>query len=105
MGCSYFYGLLNVHAKKDGWTRCGVKLKDYLNNEGIDWEYYEDRILCVVKQVFKTSYLNRLKQFYLRLLRNNLFLGNRNKKLSTFNPNICFMCCKHPERRATLVLM
>ena len=102
-GCSYFYGLLNVHAKKDGWTRCGVKLEDDLYNEGIDWEYDEDRILCIVKQVFKTPYLNRLKQFYLRLLRNNLFLGNRNQKSSTSDPNLCFMCGKHPERRVPLL--
>ena len=38
-------------------------------------------------------YFNRLKQFYLRLMRNNLYLG----KTSNAN-NMCFICDKHPER-------
>ena len=37
-GCSYFYDLLNMHAKRDGWTMCGTKLEDKLYNEAIDWE-------------------------------------------------------------------
>ena len=92
-----------MHAKNDGLTRCGVKLEDDLYEEGIDWEYDEDRILSIVKQVLKTPYLNRLKQFYFRLLRNNLFLGNRNQKLSTSDPNLCFMCGKHAERCVPLL--
>ena len=47
-----------------------------------------------VKQVNRTRYFNRLKQFYLRLMRNNLYLG----KISNAN-NLCFICEKHPERR------
>ena len=47
-----------------------------------------------VRQVNKTRYFNRLKQFYLRLMRNNLYLG----KTSSTN-NRCFICDKHPERR------
>ena len=39
-------------------------LEDDLYEEGIDWEYDEDEILKIVKQVLKTPYLNRLKQFY-----------------------------------------
>ena len=89
--------------KKDGWTKCGLKLEDDLYNESIDWEYDEVRILHIVKQVYKTPYLNRLKQFFLRLLRNNLFLGNRNQKLSSSDPYLCFMCSKHPERHVPIL--
>ena len=53
-----------MNAKKDGWTKCGLKLEDDLYNEGIDWEYDEIRILSIVKQVYKTPHLNRLKQFF-----------------------------------------
>ena len=80
-----------------------MKLEDDLYEGGIDWEYDEDKILSNVKQVLKTPYLNKLKQFYFRLLRNNLFLENRNQKLIASDPNICFMCGKHPERRVPLL--
>ena len=26
-GCSTYYAILNVNAKKDGWVRCGIKLE------------------------------------------------------------------------------
>ena len=54
-------------------------------------------------QVLRTPYLNRLKQFYFRLIRNNLFLGKRGQKMATSDPNFCFMCGKHPERHVPLL--
>ena len=60
-GCSHFYSLLNVNAKRDGWVRCGIKLENDLYEEGIDWEYDEDEVLRIVKRVLRTTYLNRLK--------------------------------------------
>ena len=102
-GCSHFYSLLNVNAKRDGWVRCGSKLEDDLYDEGIDWEYDEFEVLKIVMQVLKTPYLNRLKQFYFRLIRNNLFLGKRGQKMTTSDPNHCFMCGKHPEQRVPLL--
>ena len=41
--------------------------------------------------------MNRLKQFFLRLLRNNLYIG----KVSHGNPLplTCTICGKHPEKR------
>ena len=75
---------------------------DYYN-EGINWEYDEIRILCIVKQVYKTPYLNRLKQFFLRLLRNNLFIGKKNQNLSSSDPYIYTICCKHPKKRVPIL--
>ena len=74
-GCSMYYALLNVNAKRDGWVRCGIKLEIDFTEEDIDWEYDEDEVLKIVMQVLKTPYLNRLKQFFICLLRNNLLLG------------------------------
>merc|ERR1711888_560015 len=74
-GCSHYYGLLNVNSKRDGWVRCGIKLEDDLYEEGIDWEYDECVVLKIIMQVLRTPYLNRLKQFYFRLIKNNLYLG------------------------------
>ena len=69
--CSYFNSLLNAHAKRDGWVNCSIKLESEADNVGMNWEYDEFEILTIVKQVYRTPYLKRLKQFFLRLLRNN----------------------------------
>ena len=54
----------------------------------------------IVKQVNKTPYLNRLKQFFLRLLRNNLFFGKTKHNTS---PS-CVICGQHPEKRIPALL-
>ena len=76
--------LINVNAKRDGYVRCGIKLEIDFTEEDIEWEYDEDEVLKIVIQVLKTPYLNRLKQFFIRLLRNNLFLGKKSKKNCQF---------------------
>ena len=81
-GCSYFYSLLNTHSKTDGWVKCCIKMESEAENEGLDWECDEYEIIKIVKQVNKTPYLNRLKQFFLHLLRNNLFFGKTKYDLS-----------------------
>ena len=76
-GSSFFYSLLNTHAKRDGWAHCSTKLESDALNEGILWNCCEHDVVSRVKQVNKTPYFNRLKQFYLRLIRNNLYLGKK----------------------------
>ena len=78
-------------------------MEDDLYEEGIDWEYDECEVLKFVMHVLRTPYLNRLKQFFFRLIRNNLFLGKRGQKITVSDPNLCFMCGKHPERRVPLL--
>ena len=46
----------------------------------LEWEYDEESLVNIVIEILKTPYLNRLKQFMLRLLRNNLFLGKKAQK-------------------------
>ena len=44
--------------------------------------------------------MNRLKQFFLRLLRNNLFFGK-----TKYDPSpTCVICGKHPEKRIPALL-
>ena len=93
-GSSFFYSLLNTHAKRDGWAQCRTKLESDSLDLGLTWSCSEHDVVTRVRQVNKTRYFNRLKQFYLRLMRNNLYLG----KTSNAN-NMCFICDKHPERR------
>ena len=102
-GCSHYYSLLNVNAKRDGWVRCGIKLEDDLYDERIDWKYDEFEVLKIVMQVLKTPYLNRLKQFFFRLIRNNLFLGKMSFKVANSDPHQCFICGNHPEMRVPLL--
>ena len=93
-GCSFFYSLLNAHAKADGWSKCCVKMEYEAESEGLSWDCTMFHIIEIVKQVNKTPYLNRLKQFFLRLLRNNLFFGK-----SKHNPSpTCVVCGKHSEK-------
>ena len=69
-------------------------------NEGLDWECDEYNIIKIVKQVYRTPYLNRLRQFFLRLLRNNLYIGKTNYG---FSPT-CVICGKHPEKCIPILL-
>ena len=50
------------------------------------------------------NYFNRIKRFMIRLLRNNLFLGNKatNKIQDTIIK--CYACNSHPESRTELHL-
>ena len=93
-GCNFFYSLLNAHARADGWAKCSLKLEYEAECEGLAWDCDVFLITELVKQVNKTPYLNRLKQFFLQLLRNNLFFG----KTKYASPD-CVICGKHPEKR------
>ena len=57
-----------------------------------------------VKEIIKMPYLNRLKQFLLRLLRNNLLLGKRAEKVKNPEESKCYICCEHKESRVLLFL-
>ena len=69
----------------------------------MSWEYNEFEILTIVKQVYRTPYLNRLKQFFLHLLRNNLYIGRKNHSSNSLDPHMCIVCGKHPEKRIPIL--
>ena len=100
-GCSYYYTMLNIHAKTDGWTRCSTKLEADAEDAGFSWECDVNDIVDIVKQVNRTPYYNRLKQFFLRLLRNNLFFGKTKHNASP----VCVICGQHPEKRIPALLI
>ena len=89
-GSSFFYSLLNAHAKNDRWVPCSLKMESEALDEGMNWDCNEYDTLTRVKQVYKTPYFNRLKQFYLRLIRNNLFIGKNTHNNITQS---CFFLC------------
>ena len=75
-------------------AQCSTKLESDALDVWLLWDCCEHDMVTRVKQVNKTQYFNRLKQFYLRLMRNNLYLGK-----NSHTNNSCFICDKHPERR------
>ena len=69
-----------------------------------DFEYDNTDFLRFVKEIIKMPYLNRLKQFLLRLLRNNLLLGKRIEKAGNPEESKCYICNEHKESRVLLFL-
>ena len=103
-GCSYFYELLCTSYKTDGWTNPELKLIAEMTNYTDNLDYENDSYMKYVKQILKMPYLNRLRQFLLRLLRNNLLLGNRAKDVKNDNNDYCYICNDHRETRTALFL-
>ena len=69
-----------------------------------DLHYENNDYMRFVKEILKMPYLNRLKQFLLRLLRNNLFLGKRIGKNLSPEESKCYICGEHKESRVLLLL-
>ena len=103
-GCSYFYGLLCTKYKADGWISPELKLLAEMTEHTDNLSYENDSYMNYVKQILKMPYLNRLRQFLLRLLRNNLLLGNRAKTVKTIDNDNCYICNNHRETRTGLFL-
>ena len=103
-GCSYFYELLCANTKSDGWVIPELKLIAEMTDYEHNLEYENHNFMKYVKEILKMPYLNRLKQFLLRLLRNNLLLGNRAKSVKNTNEDNCYICNEHRETRTRVFL-
>ena len=88
----------------DGWVNPELKLLAEMTEYTNDLNYENDNYMNYVKQILKMPYLNRLRQFLLRLLRNNLLLGNRAKNVKTLDNDNCYICNNHRETRTELFL-
>ena len=98
-GCSYYYELININEKTDGWVSTSLKLQTEFSEMDRDWQYDNEELKRVVLEVIETPYLNRLNQFMLRLLLNNLFLGKSPQKIPNSEINLCFLCQEHIENK------
>ena len=101
-GCSNFYMLLSFEDKKDGWDSACMErdLTDFDPNYIFD----RDEFFSAVKKIINLNYFNRIKQFMIRLFRNNLFLGNKTKNMQKNTIVNCFACGRHPENRTEVML-
>ena len=100
--CAYYYDLLNANSKKDGWVEANIKLEAELTEFDDELEYDKNEFMNSVMEVIRMPFLNRLKQFMLRLLRNNLFLGKKACKIKNPEESLCFLCNNHRESRVLL---
>ena len=98
-GCAYNYSLLSYKSNKTLlWEKSRKSLekdweKVYLNiTNGIN--QYEK----IIKSVLSMKYHNYLKQFMMKLFRNNLYFKNITSKFSD-SGIICNSCKEHPENR------
>ena len=96
--------MLSTNAKKDGWVLPEIKLVAEVIDLKNDPEYENTDYMRFVKEIIKMPYLNRLKQFLLRLLRNNLLLGKRAEKVKNPVESKCYICGQHKESRVLLFL-
>ena len=67
--------------KKDGWVKANIKLEAELAEFDDGLKYDGDEFMKIVLEIIKMPFLNRLKQFMLKLLRINLYLGRRAIKI------------------------
>ena len=66
--------------------------------------FEKDEFFQIVKNIMSLNLFNRIKQFMIRLFRNNLFLGDKtNNKQKNVLPK-CFTCGNHPEYRLEVML-
>ena len=57
-----------------------------------------------VKNIMNIKYFNRIKQFMIRLHRNNLFLGHNYENKDSSKPANCYACNTHKQSRVKLML-
>ena len=98
-GCSYFYRLLNFKANKTLlWETSRLSLeKDWEKHNisiTIEIEQYEQ----IIRAVLNIRHFNYLKQFMIKLLRNNLYFKNVTLKFSD-SETICNSCKSEKEDR------
>ena len=87
-----------MNAKTDGWSNTSLKLEIEVSEMNQGWQYEKSELNRVVLEIIKTPYLNRLKQFMLRLLRNTLFWGKKAQKIHYPEISLCYLCRQHIKK-------
>ena len=103
-GCSTFYKLLDYESKKDGWDNASRGMERDLTDFDPNYVFEIDEFYSNVKKIMNLNFFNRIKQFMIRLYRNNLFLGDKTKNGQKNGITTCFACDNHPENRVETLL-
>ena len=63
-----------------------------------------DEFFLMVKKIMSLDFCNRIKQFMIRLFKNNLFWGNKSKNMQKGAILNCFACGNHLENCVEFML-
>ena len=88
---------MSTHDKKEGWDRPCNKMENDLLNFDPDYEFDRDCFFNNVHKIMSIKFFNRIKQFMIRLYRNNLFLGHSPGKGAA--TALCYAYETHKESR------
>ena len=81
-GCSYFYKVLCVNDKNNGWENPCKSMERDLKSIDQNYTFDRNKFFNNNKISMSLKYFNRVKQFMIRLYRNNLFVVT--KQVATF---------------------
>ena len=65
----------------DGWDSASRSMERDLTDFDPNYLFERDNFFANVKKIMNLNFFNRIKQFMIRLYRNNLYLGNKSKNM------------------------
>ena len=103
-GCTHFYKLLCANDKTDGCVASCNGMERDLTEFNPSYKFERETFLENLGKIMSLKYFNRLKQFMIRLYRNNLFLGDKSSNKMQDIIIKCYACNAHPDSRIELLL-
>ena len=98
-GCSYFYNILNFKANKTLlWEKSRLSLEKDCEKNNVNITIKIDLYEKIINSILNMKHSNYLKQFMIRLYRNNLYFKNVTSKFAE-SEIMCNSCKNEPENR------
>ena len=98
-GCAYYYSLLSHKNNKTLlWENSRKSLEKDWEKVNLNTTIKINQYEKIIKSVLSMKHHNYLKQFMVKLFRNNLYFKNITSKFSD-SGTICNSCKEHPENR------
>ena len=76
----------------------------YMINLDPEYDFDRECFFKNVKSIMDIRYFNKIKQFMIRLYRNNLFLGHNYENKDNNTQVSCHVCNTHKESRVELFI-
>ena len=98
-GSAYYYSLLSYKNNKILlWEKSQISLERDWAKANLDITIEIKQYENIIKSVLRMKHHNYLKQFMVKLFRNNLYFKNVTSKFSD-SGTVCNSCKEHPENR------
>ena len=99
-GYAFFYKPINSSSKKtDGWITPKNSIETDFINTDLNFNIDKDSFYESIKDILKIKHFNKIKEFVIRLYRNNLYLNTRSYKWNKEKSNLCSNCKNKLETR------